>query len=134
MISAPSPENLDAAPTSCQELFLTATNSHGLTSVITQALRPNLVDVTFATAPAGLKLVVNSAPITAPRAAVSWKGYALNLEAQPQRDDTGLWMAFAGWSDGGAATHTVITPASPATYTATFKPQPYIVRLPLIDR
>ena len=42
----------------------------------------------------------------------------------PQRptDSTGRPLAFAGWSDGGAAAHTIVTGSSPATYTAAFRP------------
>ena len=29
---------------------------------------------------------------------------------------------FASWSDGGAASHTIVTPATAATFTATFAP------------
>ena len=48
----------------------------------------------------------------------SWEAYALNVNAPAQ---TGY--AFVSWSDGGAQAHTIVTPASPATYTATFQPR-----------
>jgi hypothetical protein len=36
----------------------------------------------------------------------------------------GTSYEFVSWSDGGAAQHDVIAPATPATYTATYQPAP----------
>jgi glucose/arabinose dehydrogenase len=119
-LTAPSPEDLAATGTSYLEVFLSATDSKGLTSVITRELRPNLVDVTLATVPAGLTLTVNESAIPAPRTLVSWEGYALDVEAKDQTADGQLFL-LDGWSDGGAAAHTITTPAHTATYTAQFR-------------
>jgi glucose/arabinose dehydrogenase len=119
-LTAPSPEDLAATGTSYLEVFLTATDSQGLTSVITRELRPNLVDVTLATVPAGLALTVNATSITAPRTLVSWEGYALDVDAQDQAN-AGQNFLLDRWSDGGAAAHTIATPGQAATYTAQFR-------------
>jgi PKD repeat protein len=118
---APPPEDLAALETSYLEIQLSATDSHGASGVITQTLRPNIVALHFATEPTGLHAFVNGRTITAPAALSSWEGYQLNVAAAGQADATGRWMAFDSWSDGGAATHTITTPAATATYTATFK-------------
>lgn len=68
-MTAPPPEELAATATSYLEIELTVTDSRGLTSVITQELRPNLVNLTFATAPSGLVLAANDSAIVAPRTA-----------------------------------------------------------------
>jgi glucose/arabinose dehydrogenase len=121
-ITAPGPEDLAATITSYLEIELTATDSQGLTRVITQELRPQLVDLTFNTQLSGLKLDVNGSTIVAPRTLTSWRGYALNVDAPTQLDASGQAYEFASWSDGGAAAHTIVTPATATPYTATFNP------------
>jgi glucose/arabinose dehydrogenase len=118
-LTAPSPEDLAAAATSYLEVLLTATDSQGLTSVITRELRPNLVNITLASAPAGLTLTVNDEAFAAPRTLLSWQGYALDVEATEQTAGGQLFF-FEGWSDSGAAAHTITTPKQAATYTAQF--------------
>lgn len=121
--SAPAPEDLAATSTSYLEVQLSATDSTGLTSVITRELRPNLVDITFDTVPAGRALLVNNAAINAPRTLVSWQGYALAVSAPAQRDAEGTWIVITAWSDGAPGrSRTIVTPASAAGYTATFGP------------
>jgi glucose/arabinose dehydrogenase len=136
-INAPSPEDLPAATNSYLEVFLSATDSHGLTSVITRELRPHLVSLSFVTNPPGLKVTVNSNAMTGPQAAVSWEGFVLELAAADQQDSLGQTWRFDHWSDGGAAAHTVTTPAATATYTAVFRPAAgtkYVRFVPLIRK
>ncbi len=122
-ITTNSPEDLAATSTSYLELELTATDSQGLTGVITQALRPHLVDITFATVPAGRRLLVNGDTITATRTLVSWEAYTLNVSAPLQKNGSGAWLALASWADGGPMpTRAIITPAAAKSYTATFAP------------
>jgi hypothetical protein len=136
-ISGPTPEDLPAAATSYLEVFLTATDSHGLTSVITRELRPRMVDLTFETDPSGLTIAVNSNPIVGPRTLISWENNPLSVAASDQQDGLGQLWLFDAWSDGGAATHTITTPAAATTYIATFRPATgtrYVRFLPLIRR
>jgi hypothetical protein len=44
------------------------------------------------------------------------------VSAPDQTDADGNTWIFDWWSDGGARSHTITTPASSATYTATFRP------------
>jgi glucose/arabinose dehydrogenase len=119
-IVAPPPEDLSATHTSYLEVELTATDSHGLTGVITRELRPNLVDLSFATDPAGLNVMANELALNGPQSLTSWEGFAIAIGAASQSDDQSIQWLFDRWSDGGAATHTIITPPAPAVYTATF--------------
>lgn len=116
---APAPEDLLAATNSYLEIELTATDSQGLKTVLTQNLQPNKVDVTFATTPAGLQLTVNGASIVGPKAVASWEGYVLAVNAAAQVSG-GQTYVFSSWSDGGAASHDITTGATAATYTAAF--------------
>jgi glucose/arabinose dehydrogenase/PKD repeat protein len=120
--TTPAPEDLLAAGNSYLEITLTATDSRGATATVSQDLRPRLVDVTFGTSPTGLRVVVNGTTITAPQTVVSWEAYRLDVNAPAQTGGSGQSFAFASWSDGGAAQHSIVTPASPGTYTAAFTP------------
>jgi glucose/arabinose dehydrogenase/PKD repeat protein len=118
-ISAPQPEDLSSATNSYLEVFLTATDSNGLTTTVSRNVYPKLVNLTLATNPSGLSLELNG--LTSPSTFTSWAGWQLSLSApEPQTDSAGQGETFLKWSDGGARTHTITTPQSPATYTATF--------------
>jgi len=96
-------------------LELTATDSDGLTNSDRVELYPKTVDLSFATDPPGLQLVVgqqNAAPFT--RTFIIGGTVAVAAPS-PQGD----WQ-FSAWSDLGARTHQFAAPESAATYTATF--------------
>lgn len=131
--TAPAPEDLAAASTSYLEIRLTATDAQGLTQTVTQDLQANRVELTFATSPAGLQLQVNGDTITGPTTVTSWEGWMLSVGAPtPQTDGSGRTWLFTSWSDGGAATHSIETPASAATYTATFLTPPHNTTAPAV--
>ena len=123
-ITAPPPEDLAATSNSYLRLQLTATDARGLSQTITQRLNPHTVSVTLKTSPTGLKLGINGRTIVAPATVTSWQTYGLRVSAPPQYDSAGRYMVFSRWSDGRSAAHTIVTPASAATYTATYKVQP----------
>ncbi len=127
-ITAPAPEDLPAADNSYVAIELTARDSLGAPGVITGTLRPHKVDLTFASAPSGLGLEINAAPLSTPKKLVSWEGFQVHVAAPAQQR-----LRFLGWSDGGAATHTITTPAAAATYTATFVSE-YSLFLPMLIR
>jgi glucose/arabinose dehydrogenase len=102
-------------------LVLTATDSAGISASTSLRLDPRTVDLTFATNPTGLGLTVGAAAVTAPVTRRVIVGSSNSVSAPPQ-DVGGTPYAFVAWSDGGAATHNVIAPATPTTYTATFTP------------
>ncbi|MGH9041416.1 MAG: PQQ-dependent sugar dehydrogenase [Acidimicrobiia bacterium] len=120
---APPPESLGAAETSYLEVRLTATDSEGLTTMVVRNLQPRLVEVTLASDPAGLDLVINGTTMSTPVTVSSWEGLALDLEARDQGRGPDRHI-FKSWSDGGALRHTVITPGQPETFTARFIPSP----------
>jgi hypothetical protein len=76
------------------------------------------VNLGFATQPSGLALNLNGDP--APSSLISWEGWKLQVDTpSPQFDSTG-GDTFLSWSDGGAPSHTITTPSTDTTYTATF--------------
>ena len=117
---APAPEDLvGTGPGNHLEVRLTATDSRGLKRTVSRRIEPRRVDVSLATNPTGLVIGVNGASISGPRTLTSWEGYDLSVTA-PNQGAAGRSYAFAGWSDGGAQSHTIRTGAAPATYTASF--------------
>jgi hypothetical protein len=119
-VTAPAPEDIYGTTTSYLEIFLTATDSRGLSRTVSQELRPHLVDIIFDTAPPGLRLEVAGSSIVAPATVTSWDGWQVPVNAPDQVDPSGQGATFVSWSDGGARSHEVATPSAPATYTATF--------------
>jgi glucose/arabinose dehydrogenase len=133
VFTAPAPEDLAAASTSYLEIRLTATDALGLKQTVTQDLHANRVELTFATSPAGLRLQVNAETIAGPTTVTSWEGWLLSVGAPTsQTDGLGRTWLFTSWSDGGAATHSIGTPSSAATYTATFLTPPQNTAAPAI--
>ena len=132
-IIAPQPEDLDAASTSYLEILLTATDSNGLTQTVSQELRPKFVQVTFQTNPSGLSLTVGGMTFTGPTTVNSWEGGRLSVNAPNQTDSSGNVWTFSSWSDGGAASHVITTPASASAYTATFSTSQFLSFTPSDD-
>jgi hypothetical protein len=124
-ISYPAPEDLDATTNSFLIVQLTATDRGGLSATTTQELRPRLVGLTMATEPAGLRITLNDTrAVTGPSVITSWEGYSIKVTAAAQSNASGQRFAFASWSDAGAASHVIVTPAAAATYTARFRRAP----------
>jgi glucose/arabinose dehydrogenase len=119
---APAPEDqFSTGEGNYLEILLTATDSRGLSSTVSQDLQPHRVNVRFATQPFGLRLQLGGKSFTAPQTFVSWEGYKLIINAPDQRDAEGRYWVFQSWSDGGARQHTITTPATKTGYTATFQ-------------
>jgi glucose/arabinose dehydrogenase/PKD repeat protein len=123
-LTAPAPEDLAAATGSFLEILLTATDSKGLSSTVSQTFQPKKAALTFQTNPPGLKVDVNDATLTGPETATSWERYPLKLDATSPQFAGGNVYFFQSWSDGGAAIHTITTPAGGGTYTANFTSVP----------
>ena len=98
---------------------LRATDSAGLSTEVTRDVLPRKVQVTLATQPAGLALTLGGQPVTAPTTFTGVVGIERDLGAADQQAN-GRSYRFDSWSDGEAASHTIATPASSTTYTATF--------------
>jgi glucose/arabinose dehydrogenase len=122
-ILGPPPEDLLAPTNSYLEIVLTAVDSRGLTSVITRELRPQLVHIMFASEPTGARLILGSVPVTAPYTLVAIPWQNLLISAPPQDALPGSPLVFERWSHGGEASQTLTIAATPATFTAIFRPR-----------
>ena len=92
------------------ELRLTATDAGGLTDVESIELDPQTVNLTFASSPAGLQLVVGSTAATAPVTRTVIIGSTNTVSAVSPQSLGPSTYSFASWSDGGAQTHTITAP------------------------
>ncbi len=102
-------------------IHLTVRDPNGLTRTVTRDVLPVKARVTLATDPPGMQLWLDAGPFTAPKVFTGVAGVLRSVSAPPQVVG-GTTYEFASWSDGGAATHTIATPAVDATYTAVFRP------------
>jgi PKD repeat protein len=103
------------------ELQLTATDSGGLSSTASLRLDPRTVVLTFQTTPGGMQLIVDGAAGTSSFTRTVIVGSAHTISApSPQRKGPKDYL-FNSWSDGGAATHTIVAPATATTYTARYR-------------
>jgi hypothetical protein len=119
---APEPENLLATgPGNFIEISLTATDSGGLSATVTRTLQPARVDLSFDTSPSGLLFSLNGTTFPAPQTVTSWANWGLDLRALDQLGSGGERYLFVRWSQGGGGVQTLVTPAAPASYLATFQ-------------
>ena len=120
-ITQPPPEDLGSGIDGYLEVQLTATDSAGVSTTVTQNVLPKRSNVTFATAPVP-DATSSSAARRMPGRRRSPRGRGTRSRStHPHRPmGPGTVWNFQSWSDGGAAAHSITTPAAPTTYTATF--------------
>ncbi len=103
------------------ELTLSATDSLGLTSSKTVRLDPKTVNLTFNSAPSGMKISVGGTTGTTPfvkQVIANSQNSAVPISPQPLN---GRNYAFSSWSDGAPQSRAMLAPTSGGSgYTATF--------------
>lgn len=109
----------ETSPNVFYRFHLRATDSAGATAEVTQDIAPQTSQFTLTTVPAGLALTLDGQPVAAPSTVTGVVGIERDLGAADQNFG-GRRYAFVGWSDGGAAVHTIATPSANTTFTATF--------------
>ncbi|NPC72488.1 PKD domain-containing protein [Corallococcus exiguus] len=99
------------------QLTLTATDSAGLTGSRMVTLLPLKVQVTLETSPPGLEVVFDGKASPSPlvRSVVAGSSHAL-FAPSPQGN-----QGFVGWSNGGAAEHTLLVGTEDVSVTASFE-------------
>jgi hypothetical protein len=105
-------------------LHMTVRDSGGLTTTSFRDIAPNTAVITLATSPPGLRVTLVGQPVITPISVTSVVGVVRALGVvSPQTSGTTTYN-FVSWSDLGAATHTVATPSTSRTYTATYASPP----------
>jgi glucose/arabinose dehydrogenase len=87
------------------EVYLTVTDSDGLTGTAMQPVLPVISQLDFDSIPSGIPFFLDGQPIGTPRLYASNSGFRHQVEAQPSFNRNGLVFEFASWSDGGARVH-----------------------------
>lgn len=100
-------------------IYLTVTDSGGLSHTVQRDVFPRKVRLTLAASPAALQLRLDGQPVNSPTSFDSVVGMQRTIEA-PAQTVGGVGYAFTAWSDGGAASRAILTPAVATTYTASF--------------
>jgi glucose/arabinose dehydrogenase len=101
-------------------IHLTVTDSDGLENTVYTDILPRKTTLTFATSPPGLQVTLDGQPLTTPATVVGVEGIQRSLGVVSPQTSGSVTYTFASWSDGGGATHTISTPVSDTTYTATY--------------
>ena len=104
------------------ELVLTATDSSARKTTVSVRLDPRTVDLTFRTVPVGLAVAIGTSVRDGHAVRPQGDRRTRRSGSTPRRPQSvgSTPYAFSSWSDGGAAAHTILAPASATTYTATF--------------
>jgi glucose/arabinose dehydrogenase len=101
-------------------IHLTVRDSGGLTHASYVDVRPRTVTLQLNTVPTGLQITLDDQPKTAPLSVVGVVGVERKLGVVSPQSVSGTPYVFRAWSDGGAATHTISTPDTATTYTASY--------------
>lgn len=102
------------------EIKLTARDSSGTESVKSLIVNPKTVNLTFTSIPSGLRLGLNDTTFITPVTKTVIVNSQNSINALTPQTLNGTTYVFSSWSDGRAASHNIIAPASATTYTATF--------------
>jgi glucose/arabinose dehydrogenase len=111
-------------PDQYYRIFLTVTDSEGLSATTHVDVRPVLTTFTLASNIAGAKLLIDGSPVTAGTGITGVVGMTRTLEAPLTQLIAGKLYRFIGWSDGGGAAHAISTPDEATTYTAQYESIP----------
>jgi len=101
-------------------IYLTVADASGNQQTAFTDVLPRLGILNFDTVPTGLRLSMDGQEFTAPASVVGVSGMIRNLSAPSPQSLSGSNYSFVVWSDGGAATHDVMTPTDAANVTASF--------------
>ncbi|HXX61494.1 MAG TPA: cell wall-binding repeat-containing protein [Candidatus Sulfotelmatobacter sp.] len=104
------------------EITLTATDDHDLQDTTTVYLYPKAHTVTLQSDPTGLTLSGGDVSAPAPFVDTFIEGSTISLVAPPLQTSGPTQYGFVAWSDGGAASHSVVVPSGDTTYTARYIP------------
>ena len=80
-----------------------------------------LVTLSLLTDPPGIQLIVDGQMVNTPYSFQSVVGSVHTISAPSSARVDRSNYTFAGWSDTGAQTHTIMTPASDTSYLATYR-------------
>ncbi len=103
------------------ELTLTATDAVGATASVVRRIDPSTASLTIHSNPEGVAVAAGSEQSPPTPFSQSWVvNSQVQLNAPLTQTVGGISYAFASWSGGGAATHTINVPKTDKIYTAAY--------------
>ncbi len=115
------PRQGETAPNVWYRIHLFARDRDGLVAETFVDVRPRHATITVATSPPGLRVMLDGTPRTAPFSELGVVGITRTLGVVSSQTLNGETYEFVSWSDGGAASHPIVTPEADATWTATLR-------------
>lgn len=115
------PDGGEASTNVFYRFKLTVTDSQGRSATTYHDIRPTLSQISLATSPKGLSLALDGLSVNTPYTEPAVVGLKRTLSAPATQNVNGVVHEFVSWSDGGPREHTITTPPSPVTYTATYR-------------
>jgi glucose/arabinose dehydrogenase len=103
-------------------VILTVRDSSGLTHTSSVDVRPLTSVVRIESNVPNAQLTLDGAPITAPFTFTGVEGIIRTLGVVTPQTSGGTTYEFVSWSDGGQATHEIVTPNNDTTFNALFQP------------
>ena len=111
---------IETSPVVWFRIYLTATDSAGLSTTVFRDVLPIKSTHSLATDPPGLQVFFDGHAAPTPTNWTGVVGVTRTLGAENQYSGGNLY-AFDSWSDGGAALHDIATPELDTTYIARFR-------------
>jgi len=103
-------------------VILTVRDSSGLTHTSSVDVQPRTSVVRIESNISNAQLTLDGMPITAPFSFTGVEGVIRSLGVVTPQISGGTTYDFVSWSDGGQATHDIVTPNEDTTFTALFQP------------
>jgi glucose/arabinose dehydrogenase len=101
-------------------IFLTATDSYGLSTTISRDIFPRHVQLRVTTSPVRLPVILNGSPKMSPYPFWSVVHLLWSIGVQTPQVVNGLTYDFVSWSDHGARFHNIYAPPTTTGYVAQF--------------
>jgi hypothetical protein len=117
------PTDGETDPDVWYRIHVKVVDSHGLLGTTFVDVAPNTSELTFQTSPAGLQITLDDQPLDNPSTVRSVVGIQRPVGVATAQILDGEIYEFSNWSDAGAASHTISTPAVNTTYSANFTPR-----------
>jgi len=114
-------------------IHLAVVDADGVADTTYVDVQPRKVNLSFAGVPSGVSLTLDGQPMTTPFSVTAVVGMERDLGAPTPQVVGPDSLEWVSWSDGGAALHTVVTPATSTTYTATYEAVAIVNQHPIVS-
>jgi glucose/arabinose dehydrogenase len=102
-------------------IYLTVTDSSGVQTTVTRDVTPRTARITLNSTVAGAQILLDGSPQVAPYTFTGVAGVQRTIDVPSPQTVGGKSYDFSSWSDSGAKSHVISTPATDTTYTATLQ-------------